>query len=243
MTHLNRRQMLRSAGAGLATLALSPLYAVAKDAAKEAPAGFTLPKLPYDYDALEPSIDKETMTIHHDKHHATYVKNLNDALKAQPEFLKMDVADVLRNVEKLPKEIQQTVINNGGGHYNHSLFWTWMGPKAGGEPAGELAKAIDGAFDSFTKFKEKLSTAAIKRFGSGWAWLTLDGKGKLDVVSTANQDSPILTGATPLLGVDVWEHAYYLKYQNKRADYVAAWWNVVNWKDVDERYGAALKMK
>ena len=243
MTHLNRRQMLRSAGAGVAALALSPLYAIAREPAKPVVAaaeGFTLPKLPYDYDALEPSIDKETMTIHHDKHHATYVKNLNDALKDQPDFLKMDVTEVIVNAQKLPKEIQQTVINNAGGHYNHSLFWIWMGPKAGGEPTGALGKAIDGAFESFAKFQDKLSTAAIKRFGSGWAWLTLKD-GKLDVVSTANQDSPILTGATPLLGVDVWEHAYYLKYQNKRADYVKAWWNVVNWKEVDERYGAALK--
>ncbi len=201
-----------------------------------------LPVLPYSFDALEPYIDRQTMELHHDKHHATYVKNLNDALKDHPDFLKMDVTEVILNAQKLPKEIQQTVINNGGGHYNHSLFWIWMGPKAGGEPTGALAKAIDGAFDSFTKFQDKLSTAAIKRFGSGWAWLILK-EGKLDVVSTANQDSPILTGATPLLGVDVWEHAYYLKYQNKRADYVKAWWNVVNWKEVDERYGEALKTK
>jgi superoxide dismutase, Fe-Mn family len=241
MTHLNRRQMLQSAGAGVAALALSPLYAIAREPAVAAE-GFTLPKLPYDYDALEPSIDKETMTIHHDKHHAAYVKSLNDTLKDHPDYLKMEVADVLKSVDKLPKEIQQAVINFGGGHFNHSLFWTWMAPKGGGEPAGALAKAIDGAFDSFTKFQDKLSTLAIKRFGSGWAWLVLKD-GKLDVVSTGNQDSPILTGATPLLGVDVWEHAYYLKYQNKRADYVKAWWNVVNWKEVDERYGMALKTK
>jgi superoxide dismutase, Fe-Mn family len=244
MTHLNRRQLLRSAGAGLATLALSPLCAVARDTAKAAaPAGFTLPPLPYAYDALEPSIDKETMQIHHDKHHAAYVKNLNAALKDHPDFLKMDVVEVLKNVEKLPKEIQQAVINNGGGHLNHSLFWNWMtppsltGPVA---PSGALDKAIDAAFGSFAKFQEKLSTAGVKQFGSGWAWLVLD-KGKLAVVSSANQNSPVLTGATPLLGVDVWEHAYYLKYQNRRPEYIAAWWNVVNWKDVDERYGAALK--
>jgi superoxide dismutase, Fe-Mn family len=233
---------LRSAGAGLATLALSPLCAVARDTAKAAaPAGFTLPPLPYDYDALEPSIDKETMQIHHDKHHAAYVKNLNAALKDHPDFFKMDIVEVLKNVGKLPKDVQQAVINNGGGHLNHSLFWNWMAPKGkGGEPSGALAKAIDESFESLSKFQEKLSTAGVKQFGSGWAWLVLD-KGKLAVVSSANQNSPVLTGATPLLGVDVWEHAYYLKYQNRRPEYIAAWWNVVNWKDVDERYGAALK--
>jgi superoxide dismutase, Fe-Mn family len=244
MTRLNRRQLLRSAGAGLATPALSPLYAVAADTAgtaKAARGGFTLPPLPYAYDALEPSIDKETMQIHHDKHHAAYVKNLNAALKDHPDFLKMDIVEVLQNVAKLPKDIQQAVINNGGGHLNHSLFWKWMAPEGkGGQPSGALAKAIDESFESLDKFKAKLSTTGVKQFGSGWAWLILD-KGKLAVVGSANQNSPVLKGATPLLGVDVWEHAYYLKYQNRRPDYIAAWWKVVNWKDVDERYGAALK--
>ena len=204
---------------------------------------YELPKLPYAYDALEPSIDKETMQIHHDKHHAAYVKNLNAALKDHPEFFKMDLLEVLQNVGKLPKDIQQTVINNGGGDLNHTLFWKWMAPKGkGGEPSGALAKAIDESFESLDKFKAKLSTTGVKQFGSGWAWLILD-KGKLAVVSPANQNTPYLTvpGSTPLLGIDVWEHAYYLKYQNRRPEYIAAWWNVVNWNDVDERYGAALK--
>ena len=193
MTHLNRRQLLRSAGTGLAALALSPLYAVAKDAAKDAPAdGFKLPPLPYAYDALEPSIDKETMEIHHDKHHAAYVKKLNDALKDHPDFLKMDLIDVLKNVDKLPKDLQQNVINNGGGAFNHSLFWLWMAPKekgGGADPTGELAKAIDATFDSVAKLKDKMSAAGVKQFGSGWAWLVLD-KGKLDVVSTRQPEQP-----------------------------------------------------
>jgi Fe-Mn family superoxide dismutase len=244
MTHPNRRQMLGAAGAGLAALALSPLYAVAREPAKAAAAdGFTLPDLPYAYEALEPSIDKETMTIHHDKHHAAYIKNLNDALKDHPDFLKMDVADVLKNVKKLPDDIQQTVINNGGGHLNHSLFWGWMAPKdkgGGGEPSGDLGKAIASAFGDFGKFKDKMSTAGVKRFGSGWAWLVLKD-GKLDVISSANQDNPLLTGATALLGVDVWEHAYYLKYHQDRAAYIKAWWDVVNWKGVADRYATAMK--
>ncbi len=246
MTHLNRRQLLRTAGAGLAALTLPTVYAVAREPAKEAneaAEGFTLPPLPYPYDALEPSIDKLTMEIHHDKHHAAYVKNLNAALKDHPDFLKMDLIDVLKNVDKLPKETRQAVINNGGGDYNHSLFWLWMAPKdkgGGGEPTGELAKAIDAAFDSVAKLKEKMNTAGMKRFGSGWSWLVLKD-GKLDVYSTANQDSPVLTGATPLLGVDVWEHAYYLKYHQDRAKYLAAWWDVVNWKYAGERYDDAMK--
>jgi Fe-Mn family superoxide dismutase len=235
---------LHAAGAGLAAVGLAPLAALAADKDKDPPKGFTLPDLPYPYDALEPSIDKETMTIHHDKHHAAYVKNLNDALKDQPDFLKMDVLDVLKGVDKLPKEIQQTVINNGGGHLNHSLFWMMMAPKGKGEsgPSGALAKAIDAAFDSLDKFKEKLSTAGVKRFGSGWAWLVYDPKAsKLDVVSTPNQDTPYLAGQAPLLGVDVWEHAYYLKYHQDRAGYIKAWWDVVNWKTVADRYDAAMK--
>ena len=246
MTHPNRRQLLRSAGTGLAALALSPLYAVAKDAAKDAPTeGFKLPPLPYAYDALEPSIDKETMEIHHDKHHAAYVKKLNDALKDHPDFLKMDLIDVLKNVDKLPKDLQQNVINNGGGAFNHSLFWLWMAPKekgGGADPTGELAKAIDGAFDSVAKLKEKMNARRRQAVRQRWAWLVLD-KGKLDVVSTANQNSPVLTGATPLLGVDVWEHAYYLKYHQDRAKYLEAWWNVVNWPYVADLYADAIKTK
>jgi Fe-Mn family superoxide dismutase len=241
MMQPDRRQVLRSAGAGLAVLALSPLHAVGRESA--AAAEFTLPPLPYDYSALEPSIDAETMTIHHDKHHAAYVKNLNDALKDHPDFKMMDVVDVLKNVDKLPKEIQQKVINNGGGHLNHSLFWTWMAPKdkgGGGEPTGDLAKGIDAAFGDFGKFKAKLKAAALGRFGSGWAWLTLKD-GKLDVSSSANQDTPILT-AQPILGVDVWEHAYYLKYHQDRGKYVDAWWDVVNWKTAADLYGEPMKM-
>ena len=206
-------------------------------------AEFTLPPLPYPYEALQPTIDTETMHLHHDKHHAAYVKNLNDALMGHPDFLKMDVVEVLKNVDKLPKDIQQKVINNGGGHLNHSLFWVWMAPKdkgGGGEPGGDLAKAIASAFGDFGKFKDKMKAAAVGRFGSGWAWLTLKG-GKLDVLSTANQDTPILSdGGTPLLGVDVWEHAYYLKYHQDRAKYVDAWWDVVNWKNVGDRYAGAV---
>ncbi len=246
MTHLNRRQMLRSAGAGLAALALSPLYAAARGSAAADPDGFTLPPLPYPYDALEPSIDKETMTIHHDKHHAAYVKNLNDALKDHPDFLKMDVVEVLKNVDKLPKDIQQKVINNGGGHLNHSLFWLWMAPKdkgGGGEPTGDLDKAIGEAFGDFAKFKAKMKASALGRFGSGWAWLVLKD-GKLNVVSSPNQDTPLITsGAAPILGVDVWEHAYYLKYHQDRGKYVDAWWDVVNWKDAADRYAEAMKGK
>ena len=246
MTHPNRRQLLRSAGAGLAALALSPLYAVARTTTTAAPDGFTLPDLPYPYEALEPSIDTETMHIHHDKHHAAYVKNLNDALKDQPDFLKMDVVDVLKNVDKLPKDIQQKVINNGGGHLNHSLFWVWMAPKdkgGGGEPTGDLGTAIGSAFGDYGKFKDKMKAAAIGRFGSGWAWLVLKD-GKLDVVSSANQDQPLITsGAAPLLGVDVWEHAYYLKYHQDRGKYVDAWWDVVNWKTAADRYADAMKAK
>jgi Fe-Mn family superoxide dismutase len=245
MTHPNRRQMLRTAGAGLAAAALSPLYAVARDAAKADAEGFTLPKLPYDYEALEPSIDKETMQIHHDKHHAAYVKNLNDALMGHPDFVKMDVVDVLKNVGQLPKDIQQKVINNGGGHLNHSMFWVWMAPKGKGEegPGGELAKAIDAAFGDFGKFKDKMKAAALGRFGSGWAWLVLK-EGKLDVVSTANQNTPLIEmSAPPILGVDVWEHAYYLKYHQDRGKYVDAWWDVVNWKAAGDRYADATKMK
>ncbi len=237
MQPLNRRQMLHTLGAGVATLALGSRSLLAE----EQPAGFVLPKLPYAFDALEPYIDARTMEIHHDKHHAAYVKNLNTALEGQPQFLKMKIDELMRNIDKVPKAIRQTVINNGGGHANHSLFWVIMGPKAGGEPSGALAKAIDSAFGSFDKFKEKMSTAAGKRFGSGWAWLIVDKGGKLDVLSSANQDTPLMEGQTPILGLDVWEHAYYLKYQNRRPDYVKAWWNVVNWKAVADKHAAAMK--
>ncbi len=237
MQPLNRRQVLSALGAGVATLALGSRSLVAA----EKPAGFVLPKLPYAFDALEPYIDARTMEIHHDRHHAAYVDNLNKALQGHTELLKMPIDQLMREIDKVPEKIRQPVINNGGGHANHTLFWEIMGPKAGGEPSGALATAIRDAFESFAKFQDKLTTAAMTRFGSGWAWLVVDGKGKLDVISSANQDSPLMKGQTPILGLDVWEHAYYLKYQNKRADYVKAWWNVVNWKHVADRYGAVAK--
>jgi Fe-Mn family superoxide dismutase len=238
MIQVTRRQVLQSAGAGVAVLALSPLSAVAQG--KKA-AGFQLPKLPYAFDALEPYIDAQTMEIHHDKHHAAYVANLNKALAGHPTLLaKEHVSDILRHIESVPADIRQAVINNGGGHANHTMFWRIMGTKGRGKPSGELAKAIDDAFGSFDKFQAKLSGAATTQFGSGWGWLVL-AKGKLEVYGDKNQDSPYLKGHAPILGIDVWEHAYYLKYQNRRPDYIKAWWNVVNWDAVSERYKNAMK--
>lgn len=198
-----------------------------------------LPALPYAYDALEPYIDTLTMQIHHDKHHAAYVTNLNKALEATPALQGLSVAELLASLSKVPDNIRQAVINNGGGVWNHTLYWQIMGPKVGGEPTGDLAAAIKSAFGSFDAFKAALSNAGMTRFGSGWAWLVLDKEGKLVVTSTANQDCPLSNGQKVLLGVDVWEHAYYLKYQNRRADYLAAWWNVVNWAEVAARYKQA----
>ncbi len=195
---------------------------------------FSVPDLPYPYDALEPHIDEETMRIHHDKHHQAYVDKANAALEGT-EWADRDVEDVLRNLSALPGDKQAAVRNNAGGHYNHSLFWQMMGPDGGGEPSGDLAAAIGEAFGSFDSFKEEFKNAGIARFGSGWAWLVKDSSG-LTVISTPNQDSPISDGTTALLGVDVWEHAYYLKYQNKRPEYLDAFWNVVNWDYVAERY-------
>lgn len=198
---------------------------------------FTLPALPYDYAALEPSIDARTMEIHHDKHHAAYVNNLNGALEKAPELQSKSLDDLLQHLDSVPEAIRATVRNNGGGHWNHSMFWEIMAPKAGGEPTGKLADAINKSFGNFATFKTQFSEAAAKRFGSGWAWLVDDG-GKLSITSTPNQDTPIMEKKHPILGVDVWEHAYYLKYQNKRPDYVAAWWNVVNWPEVGRRFEA-----
>ncbi len=195
-----------------------------------------LPPLPYDYSALEPYIDEQTMHIHHDKHHAAYVTNLNKPLESAPALQGKSLEDLLANLSAVPDGIRQAVINNGGGVYNHTLFWQFMAPKAGGEPTGEVATAINAAFGNFAAFKDKLSNAGMTRFGSGWAWLVVNSDGKLAITSTANQDSPISAGQKILLGVDVWEHAYYLKYQNRRADYLAAWWNVVNWAEVAARY-------
>ena len=195
---------------------------------------FEVPPLPYDYDALEPHVDEETMHLHHDKHHQAYVTNANAALEGT-EWADKSVEEVLQNLDKLPDDKQAAVRNNAGGHYNHSLFWEWMGPDGGGEPDGALADAINAAFGSFGDFQAALKDAGVKRFGSGWAWLVHDGSG-LSVVSTANQDSPLSDGKTPILGVDVWEHAYYLKYQNRRPDYLAAWWNTINWDAVNKRF-------
>jgi Fe-Mn family superoxide dismutase len=197
---------------------------------------YEVPPLPYDYNALEPHIDEQTMRLHHDKHHQAYVTNANAALEGT-EWADKPVEEVLKNLGSLPAEKQAPVRNNGGGHYNHSLFWEWMAPNAGGEPDGALRSAIESTFGSFDDFKAQLKDAGVKRFGSGWAWLIHDGSG-LAIVSTANQDNPISDGKTPLLGVDVWEHAYYLKYQNRRPDYLDAWWNVVNWAKVAEGFSA-----
>ncbi|PJF44138.1 MAG: superoxide dismutase [Phototrophicales bacterium] len=201
---------------------------------------FELPPLPYAYDALEPHIDARTMEIHHDKHHAGYVSKLNSAI-AGTEWESKSIDEILRNINSVPEDIRVAVQNNGGGHANHSLFWEIMGPNGGGSPSGALAEAINAAFGSFDAFKEKFSNAAASRFGSGWAWLVVDDAGNLAVYSTANQDSPYMQGHTPILGLDVWEHAYYLNYQNRRPDYIAAFWNVVNWDAVAEKFAAAKK--
>jgi Fe-Mn family superoxide dismutase len=197
---------------------------------------YEVPDLPYGYDALEPHIDEQTMRIHHDKHHQAYVDKANAALEGT-EWADKPVEEVLQNMSSLPQDKQGPVRNNGGGHYNHTLFWESMSPEGGGEPDGELAAAIESAFGSFADFQAQLKNAGVNQFGSGWAWLVRDGDG-LAVVSTANQDNPISDGKTPLLGVDVWEHAYYLKYQNRRPDYIDAWWNTVAWSKVAERFGS-----
>lgn len=200
---------------------------------------YQLPKLPYSYDALEPYIDARTMEIHHTKHHQTYINNVNAALEKYPALADKSVEDLIRDLNAVPEDIRTVVRNNGGGHANHSMFWTIMAPKAGGEPSGELAEAIKSAFGGFDGFRDQFSKAAAGRFGSGWAWLSVDGSGKLVVTSTPNQDSPLSEGLKPILGLDVWEHAYYLNYQNRRPDYVAAWWNVVNWKQVASNYASS----
>jgi len=200
---------------------------------------FSLPPLPYATDALEPHIDKMTMEIHHGKHHNAYVTNLNKALESAPNLAGKTVEELLaNNCAIVPDNIKTAVRNNGGGHINHSMFWTIMRPKGGGQPSGALADAISSTFGGFDSFKEKVNAAGATRFGSGWAWLVKDRAGKLDVISTGNQDSPIMEGKIPVMGVDVWEHAYYLKYQNRRPDYLAAWWNVVNWPEIEKRFAS-----
>lgn len=200
---------------------------------------FELPPLPYAHDALEPHIDSRTMQIHHGKHHAAYVNNLNAALEGHPEFAGMSIEALLADLNSIPESARTAVRNNGGGHANHTLFWQIMNSNGGGEPTGDLAAAINATFGSFDQFKEAFAKAAATRFGSGWAWLYVDGNGNLAVGSTPNQDTPLMEGNTPILGLDVWEHAYYLNYQNRRPDYIGAWWNVVDWNAVAANYAAA----
>ncbi|MDT2638904.1 superoxide dismutase [Enterococcus dongliensis] len=199
---------------------------------------YTLPDLPYEYDALEPYIDVETMRLHHDKHHNTYVTNLNAAIEKHPELAEQTIEELVTHLNDVPEDIRTAVRNNGGGHANHSFFWKIMAPNAGGEPTGEIKTAIEETFGSFEKMKEEFKTAATGRFGSGWAWLVWNN-GKLEITSTANQDSPLTDGKTPIIGLDVWEHAYYLKYKNVRPDYIAAFWDVVNWEQANQNLAAA----
>jgi superoxide dismutase, Fe-Mn family len=201
---------------------------------------YSLPPLPYAFNALEPNIDEQTMQIHHGRHHQTYITNVNNALQNHPDLAALSVEDLIKDLSRVPEAIRTAVRNNGGGHANHSLFWEIMGPGGGGAPSGDLAAAIDSTFGGLDSFKQQLTQAGVTRFGSGWAWLSVEPGGKLRVESTPNQDSPLMDGRTPILGVDVWEHAYYLKYQNRRPDYLAAWWNTINWNAVAARYKAAL---
>jgi len=223
------------------TLTLLAAAAVTSPAqSADTPTGpFKLPELPYAYDALEPHIDAETMEIHHNKHHAAYVNNANKALAGHPDLAKMSVWDLIAHLDEVPDEIRTALRNNAGGHANHSLFWLMMKPQGGGLPSGELAKAIDDTFGSFDEFRKKFTEAAMKVFGSGWAWLSLTPDGEMVIETTPNQDSPIMSGGQPLLGLDVWEHAYYLNYQNRRPDYLKAWWNTVNWDQAEKNYLAA----
>ncbi len=199
---------------------------------------FEVPPLPYDYAALEPHIDEQTMRLHHDKHHATYVTNLNNALQSEPSLQEQSIEQLLQNIDSVPESIRTAVRNNGGGHANHMMFWEIMQPNGGGQPTGPIAEAINSTFGGFDAFKEQFAKAATTRFGSGWAWLVADG-GNLEITSTQNQDSPLMEGRTPILGLDVWEHAYYLKYQNRRPEYITAWWNTINWDAVNERFSQA----
>ncbi len=236
---LNRRRFLYFLGASAGAAGLG-VYPTQQAWAAEPPKGpFTLPPLPYPYEALEPHIDAKTMQIHHDKHHAAYVNNLNAAVAKYPELQSKTAEELIRSLSSLPEDIRTAVRNNGGGHINHSMFWEIMGPNKGGEPKGAIAAALIKTFGSVDAFKKQFNEAGAKRFGSGWAWLVRTKDGKLQVVSTANQDSPITDGNYPILGNDVWEHAYYLTYQNRRADYLTAWWNVVNWDVVNQRFEKA----
>jgi Fe-Mn family superoxide dismutase len=238
MSQLDRRQLLQASGASVAALILSPVVFAEE---KEKKVGFTLPALPYAVEALEPTIDAKTMTIHHGLHHKAYVDNANKLRAGQPKMLAMTPEAILADTSAIPEKIRQGVINNVGGHANHVLFWEIMSPKGGGEPKGELGKAIDAKFESFAKFQAAIVDAGLTQFGSGWAWLVVNTKGDLEITKTPNQESPIQKGLKPILGVDVWEHAYYLKYQNKRKDYLEAWWKVVSWEAVAAKYAAAKK--
>lgn len=244
---LSRRKVLKLGLYTIPTLWLSGLPSYSReerrDKEKKEKGGeamaFELPQLPYPYDALEPHIDAKTMEIHHTKHHQTYVNKTNAALEAHPELKGKSIEEILSDLNAIPEDIRTAVRNNGGGHANHSLFWPVMSPEGGGEPKGELATAINSAFGGFAYLKEQFSNAAANRFGSGWAWLVVDKSGALQITSTPNQDTPISSGQKPILGLDVWEHAYYLKYQNRRPDYISAWWNVVNWEQVAKNFAAA----
>jgi len=236
---VTRRNLLRQLGLGLAALTARPLnrvMAAAGESLDYGPEGFRLPPLPYAYDALEPHLDARTMEIHYTKHHQAYVNSLNAALKDFPDLLGQPIEQLLKELDTLPEKVRTAVRNFGGGHYNHTLYWNCMKPNGGGEPSGPLAKAIKKKFGKFADFKEQFSGAAIKQFGSGWAWLVKNRNGSVSIVPTANQDNPISHGQYPLLTVDVWEHAYYLKYQNRRSEFVAAWWNVVDWDAVAARF-------
>lgn len=243
---LNRRKVLFLLGATGSAVAIDACrslvwtdVAAAQTATTEK---ISLPPLPYDYKALEPHIDARTMQFHHDKHHATYVKNLNAALAKHLDLQSKSVEQLLREIQSVPEDIRTVVRNNGGGHVNHSMFWRIMKPKGGGEPTGAIASAIKADFGSFATFKQQFNEAGAKRFGSGWVWLIRDRAGKLQITSTPNQDSPLMDGNYPIMGNDVWEHAYYLKYQNRRADYLTAWWNVVNWDEINQRLAQASKV-
>jgi superoxide dismutase, Fe-Mn family len=243
---MNRRKFFASAGIGGASLIVLARGSrcqgadptTANNKTQEKAMSYTLPPLPYAYDALEPYIDKLTMEIHHDRHHKAYVDNLNKALDGHADLAGLPIDKLMREIDKVPEKIRQAVINNGGGHANHSMFWQIMAKDAGGAPSGPLADDINSTFTDFATFQDHLEKAALARFGSGWAWLLLTD-GKLQIASSGNQDSPLMKNQVPILGIDVWEHAYYLKYQNKRADYVKAWWHVVNWAAVGERYSKA----
>ena len=241
----DRREVMKAMGmtaiAGLCGLDLTTVSAQTQPTGSSAAGPYSVPPLPYGYDALEPYIDTETMHLHHDKHHAAYVKNLNAAVADHPDLAKLPVEDLVRHLDRIPESIRTTVRNNGGGHANHSFFWQVMQKNAPGQPKAELAKAIDSRFGSFSSFQQQFTKAALSVFGSGWAWLSLDDKRQLSIETTPNQDSPWMAGKTPILGIDVWEHAYYLKYLNMRTDYIAAFYNVISWDFANQRFQHSLR--